>query len=218
MSRPLCHLLSSAVALGLLLSLAACDGTEEEQPEEPVSSTTSDTVDSPPSWEAESDPQARLRGCLQGAFLLDRDVWAAGIAKVLEDSDFTGVDVKGSGVIRFDMADDGTYVLTATDSETTSTGSGPGGDLRWVMSFDGTEAGTWSASADTLVLTAGAGGRLAADNQISFDGQPIPATGLPVSGTPWSETLNVACDAEKLSAAPADDPAAPEIVLRRVEN
>lgn len=161
---------------------------------------------------------AGLDECLVGRFVLDSDAWVEGLAGVLRGSGLDRVEVDDEGEIAFELRGDGTYELIATDSRTVSTGSSPGGDVRWVMEFDGSEAGTWatSASGDELTLTAGSEGRLAADNQISIDGNPLPADQLPVSGTPWSDALRVTCDQDRVTAAPTDDPNAPEVVLRRV--
>ncbi|QOC93044.1 hypothetical protein [Micromonospora craniellae] len=49
-----------------------------------------------------------------------------------------------------------------------------------------------------------------------MDGQPLPTSALPVSGTPWSETLTTTCDSDGFVATPADEPSGMKIVLTRL--
>lgn len=217
------RILRTSAALGLLVAMSACDdqeptGTTTGTPATRVPSASAAAVDDArqPSWEDATDPEQRLQGCLVGTFVLDRDAWTAGFTALLE-RDLSSVSVEDSGKVTFELKADRTYTLTADDSRTVSSGSSPGGDMRWVMGFDGTESGTWTASSGQLVLKTGAGGRLAADNEISMDGQQLPTSALPVSGTPWSETLTTKCDSDGFVATPADEPNAMKIVLTRLD-
>ncbi|WP_175440053.1 hypothetical protein [Micromonospora nigra] len=221
------------MAFGLLVALAACDGnsagtTADGSPatrapadasasaasaSSAAASSSSDAQQ--PSWEDETDPERRLQGCLVGTFVLDRDAWSAGITALLE-RDLSSVRVEDSGKVTFELKADRTYTLTADDSRTVSFGSSPGGDIRWVLGFDGTESGTWTARAGQLALKTGSGGRLAADNEMSIDGQQLPTNALPVSGTPWSQKLTTKCDSDGFVATPAGEPDAVKIVLTRL--
>ncbi|MEV4660946.1 hypothetical protein AB0J85_03265 [Micromonospora echinofusca] len=226
------RILRTSAAFSLILALAACDDAESAgtptagspatrapsaSPADQAPSASAAAVDEArqPGWEDATDPERRLQGCLVGTFVLDRDAWTAGITTLLK-KDLSSVRVKDSGKVTFELKADRTYTLTADDSRTISTGSSPGGDMRWVLGFDGTESGTWTAKSGQLVLKTGAGGRLAADNEISMDGQQLPTNALPVSGTPWSQTLTTKCDADGFVAIPADEPSAVKIVLTRL--
>ncbi|MDF1705733.1 MAG: hypothetical protein P1U38_13260 [Aeromicrobium sp.] len=209
-------ILIAALALGL----TACnDDSTDASPSTPPATTGAESSSGPSaddaSWADESDPALRTQGCLEGEFVLDDDVWVRGIGDVLTASDLSGVQVDVTGRVTVTLEPDGTYVVAGEDQSTTSRGSSPGGQMLWVMTFDGTESGTWVADASVLTLTAGPGGRLAGDHELSIDGNPLPTDMLPVSGTPWSDTLTVTCDAGGFVTRPADDPQAPDVAFRR---
>lgn len=208
-------LLRTCAAAMLVAALAACDDRDSDDATPAPEIVPSEDVQES-SWEDETDPELRLRGCLVGSFALDRDAWTAGLTEVLEGANFSSVSVEDSGEVRLDFKADQTYTLTARDSSSVSSGRSPDGDVRWVISFDGSESGTWAASSGHLSLEAGSGGRLAADHEVSIGGQPLPTDALPVSGTPWSETLNATCEVDGFVASPVDDPLAPEIGFVRL--
>lgn len=214
---------SAPIALAALaLCLSACGGDDSTEASSSGADTTaapsqeSASSDEDANWQDESDPVVRTQGCLVGEFVLDDDVWVTGIGDVLTASDLSGVQVDVTGRVTVTLDAGGGYVVTGEDQRTTSSGASPGGQLLWLMTFDGTESGSWASTASQLTLTAGSAGRLAADQEISIDGNPLPTDMLPVSGSPWSDTLTVACNADGFVTNPADDPEAPDVAFRRV--
>lgn len=162
-------------------------------------------------WQDETDPDRRLAGCLTDTFVLDRGAWVASLRDLMR-RDLGDLDVADSGSLRLTLATDATYRIEAADSRTVSSGSGQGGDVVWVLAFDGTEEGTWTRSGDQVTLTTDRS--LDTTNEISIDGQALPS-GVAPGSTPWAETLTVDCDEAGLRATPTADPAAPPVAFER---
>lgn len=213
MHLTLARLRSLTAVLCFATLLTACAGTST-----PVGATGSSepSPDEPPTtWQDLADPAERLAGCLVGSFTLARDAWVASIQMLASDA-LGDVTVQDRGVLALDLTAT-EYTIDARDSATVTVGNAPdgAGELRWELAFDGTESGTLSLADDLLTLSTGPEGRLAPVNTLSIGGQPLPSNVLPVDGSPWSDTLRVTCDADRLTAVPVDDPSAPVIEFER---
>ncbi|WP_130484490.1 hypothetical protein [Microcella putealis] len=152
--------------------------------------------------------------CFVGSWMLDIDSWEAGILGVVS-SDLTDPVVETTGSLSLTLDADQAYRVVGSALRTVTTGSGNGGDLQWVLGFDGDESGTWYTVSDILILDPGEAGPLSAQNEVEIDGVPLEGALGDPSSTPWSDDLDVACDATTLTLTPLNDPAAIPVVFRR---
>lgn len=229
------RVIGAAITTALAAAVAGCAGaTQEPSPSaSPATAAAASTAiaaspsaiptplaspdpssDVASAWQDESDPEARLAGCLAGTWELDREVWVAGMQAVMA-ADLDSVDIEDSGQIALAIDPAGEYTVAAEDSLTISTGTSQGGTLRWSLLFDGVEPGTWTVAGDQLSLSVGAGERIEAVHEVSIDGEPLPADSLATDGSPWSETLAVTCDVDTFTAIPVDEPEGVEIAFNR---
>lgn len=207
-----------AVTVASLVTLAACSAAGEVETAPPQASAPAvepGPSTAPPEAADDAVPgDAASDTCFVGSWMLDIDSWDAGIVSVVA-SELSDPAVDTTGSLSLTLGADQAYRVSGSALRTVTTGSGNGGDLQWVLGFDGDESGTWYTVSDILILDPGESGPLSAQNEVEIDGVPLEGALGDPSSTPWSDDLDVACDATTLTLTPLNDPAAIPVVFRR---
>lgn len=207
-----------AVTVASLVALAACSAADDVESAPAPASAPAVEPDSSTSPSEAADgvapDDAAPDTCFVGSWMLDIDSWEAGILGVV-GSDLTDPVVDTTGSLSLTLDADQAYRVVGSELQTVTTGSGNGGDLEWTLSFSGEESGTWYTVSDILILDPGESGPLSAQNEVAVDGVALDGGIGDPSSTPWSDDLDVACDATTLTLTPLNDPAAIPVVFRR---
>lgn len=103
-------------------------------------------------WQDETDPSARLAGCVVGTWSADNDRLRIEYVEAMTRSGLRDVTADVSGALHLALPADGTYVLTADRHHVTVEGDSPGGDVTFSIQHDGTESGAWTSGAGTLTI------------------------------------------------------------------
>ncbi len=206
-----------AVTVASLVALAACSAAGEVETAPPQASAPAvepGPSTAPPEADDDAAPgDAASDTCFVGSWMLEIDSWDAGIVSVVA-SELSDPAVDTTGSLSLTLGADQAYRVSGSALRTVTTGSGNGGDLKWVLGFDGDESGTWYTVSDILILDPGESGPLSAQNEVEIDGVPLEGVLGDPSSTPWSDDLDVACDATTLTLTPLNDPAAIPVVFR----
>lgn len=210
-------LIVGAIASVVALSACSAVGGETESAAPAASATPAAPAPSVLPSDSANDAaplDAAPDTCFVGSWMLDIDSWEAGILGVVA-SDLTDPVVDTTGSLSLTLDADQAYRVVGSGLQTITTGSGNGGDLEWTLGFSGEESGTWYTVSEILILDPGESGPLSAQNEVAVDGVALDGGMGDPSSTPWSDDLDVACDATTLTLTPLNDPAAIPVVFRR---
>lgn len=138
-----------------------------------------------------------------GEWILDNSSWERSLMVVMNT--FMPMNsVVASGSIELDWIEGGTYVLRASQAQTTATGVAEGIPFTQSVTHHGTEHGTWSGSGSSFALTESTSD-MTSRVTLSADGYSQAYDQNDFAPEPWAATMTIGCDGDRMSTTVTEE-------------
>lgn len=185
-----------AAAAAVALACAACGpqyGGGGSSSADASGSASPAAVGAPETGSPSPSASSETSRCPVGAWVLDNDSWDAALTalfvQTLPDS-----QIEISGDLWLDWYEDGTYVLTATNSTYVVTGNSDGVAFTQTILHNGTESGVWvNTGGDLYELAATDDSTWDSSVTMEAEGASYSVDQSTLPADPWSGSMTVTC-------------------------